>query len=213
MKNNSITLILGNFTWDAESKKMERVQKENHPKVGEDITITPKQFRLLQCLYQAHPEVLQRKDIVDFVWESKPTSPESLPQLINRTRIVLEDTEKDILVNVPGVGYSLNFELSDKENQTSINEQTIPNEFFPPSLGKKPGYKLLPKLALALFLGVTILNLWSTAKAYYYANQFKKVFQAVPYPHMNPLDDNRISIVIDDNECIYRKSTQILTCA
>ncbi|OLQ91020.1 hypothetical protein BIY22_18875 [Vibrio panuliri] len=192
---------------------MERIQKENHPKVGEDITITPKQLRLLQCLYKAHPEVLQRKDIVDFVWESKPTSPESLPQLINRTRIVLEDSNKDILVNEPGVGYSLNFKQSDNDNLTSINEQTIPNELFPPSREKRKEHTLLSKLVIPVCLGVTFWNLWSTAEAVYYANQFKKVFQAVPYPHMKPLDDNRIFIVIDDNECIYNKSTQILKCS
>lgn len=218
MNTNNTTLILGSFIWDTESKRLERDQKDFPPSDRKEITLTPKQFRLLQCLYKASPHVLQRKEIVDFVWESKPTSPESLPQLIHRTRIVLEDCDKSILVNEPGVGYSLNFVLrvddpvEESAPQPSLCEEEVVEK------GASTITKIKPldwsvKLILPILICFTAINLGSALEAFYYAYEFRGAFFAEPYPQMKPIDSDNIAIVIDKNECTYTKSAQLLKCS
>ncbi|ROV60297.1 helix-turn-helix domain-containing protein [Vibrio ponticus] len=208
---NKTTLIIGGFTWDVESRKLERIASEKTGHNSKEVSLTPKQFRLLQCLYHAHPSVLQRNEIVDFVWESKPTSPESLPQLINRTRIVLGDTNKDILVNEPGVGYSLNFELH-KEQQAAESRAAIESSAKPIGCIKAKPIDLKTMLIMPILFVLTLCNLGSAIEASYYKHQFISAFFAKPYPNAKQIDNNNISIVIDNNECNYTKNTQLLKC-
>ncbi|WP_194436060.1 winged helix-turn-helix domain-containing protein [Vibrio fluminensis] len=212
---NKTTLIIGGFTWDVESRKLERIQSDTTGYNSKEVTLTPKQFRLLHCLYHAHPSILQRSEIVDFVWESKPTSPESLPQLINRTRLALGDTNKDILVNEPGVGYTLNFSV--KEKQQEVNEQNDFENSAQPAPTPKECVEAKPanlkvKLVMPVLVVLTLFNLGSAVEAAYYKHQFVSAFFAQPYSNAKQIDNNNISIVIDNNECNYTKNTQLLTC-
>ncbi|WP_114764611.1 winged helix-turn-helix domain-containing protein [Vibrio rhodolitus] len=214
---NNTTLIIGGFTWDVRSRKLERINAgtlaDNDASDDKKLSLTPKQFRLLHCLFHAHPNVLQRQEIVDFVWESKPTSPESLPQLINRTRSALEDSNKNILVNQPGIGYSLNFTV--KKEPLAVNEQNdFENSAQPiPTDGveAKPA-DLKIKLVMPVLMLLTLFNFGSAVEAAYYKHQFISAFFAMPYPYAKQIDNNNISIVIDNNECNYTKNTQLLTC-
>lgn len=208
---NKTTLIIGGFTWDVESRKLERIQNDTTGYNSKEVTLTPKQFRLLHCLYHAHPSVLQRDEIVDFVWESKPTSPESLPQLINRTRIALGDTNKDILVNEPGVGYSLNFELLTKQ-QTAESKTAKERSEKPIGCIEAKPRDVKTMLIMPILVVLTLCNLGSAIEASYYKHQFMSAFFAKPYPNAKQIDNNNISIVIDNNECNYTKNTQLLKC-
>lgn len=206
-------ILVGEFRWDAKSRFLYRTNNDTNDLEKKPLTLTPKQHLLLLSLYNAHPKVLQRNEIINYVWESKPTSPESLPQLVNRTRIVLEDNNKDILVNEPGVGYSLNFTLLDEQREVE-DKVAFENSDKPKTINyveAKP-VELKLKLLVPVLIVLTMFNLSSAIEASYYSHQFMSAFFATPYPNVKQIDENNISLVIDNNECHYTKNTQLLRC-
>ncbi|BCN25764.1 winged helix-turn-helix domain-containing protein [Vibrio alfacsensis] len=206
-------ILVGKFHWDVKSRFLYRTNSDINDIDKNAVTLTPKQHRLLLSLYNASPNILQRHEIINFVWESKPTCPESLPQLINRTRLALEDNNKEILVNEPGVGYSLNFTLPEEEEEVE-DRTTFENSAQPKviiSVEAKP-VDLKAKLILPVLIVLTMCHLGSAIEASYYTHQFLGAFSATPYPHAKKIDAHNISIVIDNNECHYTKNTQLLKC-
>lgn len=206
-------ILVGEFRWDAKSRFLYRTNNDTNDLEKKPLTLTPKQHLLLLSLYNAHPKVLQRNEIINYVWESKPTSPESLPQLVNRTRVVLEDNNKNILVNEPGVGYSLNFTLLDEQQEVE-EKVAFENSVKPKTINyveTKP-VEPKPKLIVPALIVLTIFNLSSAIEASYYSHQFMSAFFATPYPNVKQIDENNISLVIDNNECHYTKNTQLLRC-
>ncbi|MGI9915850.1 winged helix-turn-helix domain-containing protein [Vibrio owensii] len=206
-------ILVGEFSWDAKSRFLYRTNNDTNDLEKKPLTLTPKQHLLLLSLYNAHPKVLQRNEIINYVWESKPTSPESLPQLVNRTRIVLEDNNKDILVNEPGVGYSLNFTLLDEQREVE-DKVAFENSDRPKTINyveAKP-VELKLKLLVPVLIVLTMFNLSSAIEASYYSHQFMSAFFSTPYPHVKQIDENNISLIIDNNECHYTKNTQLLRC-
>ncbi|MGI9945966.1 winged helix-turn-helix domain-containing protein [Vibrio hyugaensis] len=206
-------ILVGEFHWDAKSRFLYRTNNDTNDLEKTPLTLTPKQHLLLLSLYNAHPKVLRRHEIINYVWESKPTSPESLPQLVNRTRIVLEDNNKDILVNEPGVGYSLNFTLLDEQREVE-EKVAFENSAKPKTINyveAKP-VDLKLKLIVPVLIVLTMFNLSSAIEASYYSHQFMSAFFATPYPNVKQIDENNISLVIDNNECHYTKNTQLLRC-
>lgn len=208
-------ILVGEFHWDVKSRFLYKTNNDSNTLEKNTITLTPKQHRLLLSLYNAHPKILQRDEIVDFVWESKPTSPESLPQLINRTRIVLKDSNKSILVNEPGVGYSLNFTILNEQEVEGVEQQLIVEstlESKQTHFAELTSLNWKTKCGLPALICLTMLNVGSAIEAGYYSYQFKSAFFSKPYPYAKQMDDNNISIVIDNNECNYTKNTQLLKC-
>nr|WP_086938274.1 winged helix-turn-helix domain-containing protein [Thaumasiovibrio occultus] len=167
MNSAQSTIMLGDFKWCSGSRKLERKTLDSQ-KV-EAITLTPKQLRLLICLYEAYPDVASREHIVDYVWESKPISVESLPQLISRTRVALDDYAKRILVNEPGVGYSLAFTQLDAAEPSEFMQGPA-DEIVAPPIGTKqqPG-PLCYFLALVI-MTITAFNIFEASQAVYYAS-------------------------------------------
>ncbi|MCV3262814.1 winged helix-turn-helix domain-containing protein [Vibrio harveyi] len=108
MKNNN-RIVLGKFTWDRTTHYLLPSLLSGKTEELDALKLTNKQKALLNCLVDAYPNTISNKEIIQQVWGYEHISQESLPQLINRTRRTLEDNEKTILVNTPGVGYSLNF--------------------------------------------------------------------------------------------------------
>lgn len=217
MNDRPDTLTLGNFTWHVNSRRLERIHREESEQPLQDVTLTYKQFRLLKCLFDAYPNVLEREKIVDYVWESKPTSTESLPQLINRTRQTLEDIEKCILVNEPGVGYSLSFTLELEPVPDTQCEVTLKPRYDQNINGldeQKSGSKnILWRTIFLVAFALSVINVWHAAEAIYYHSDFKRVLQAKPYPHTTPLDGDKILVKIDGHECTYEKSKLLLKCS
>lgn len=206
-------ILVGEFQWDVKSRFLYRTNNDTNDLEKKPLTLTPKQHRLLLSLYNAHPKVLRRHEIINYVWESKPTSPESLPQLVNRTRIVLEDNNKDILVNEPGVGYSLNFTLQDEQQEVE-DKVAFENSEKPKAINyveAKP-VDLKLKLIVPVLIVLTMFNLGSAIEASYYSHQFMSAFFSTPYPNVKQIDENNVSLVIDNNECHYTKNTQLLRC-
>ncbi|MGI9915500.1 winged helix-turn-helix domain-containing protein [Vibrio owensii] len=211
MKSNN-RIVLGKFTWDRTTHYLLPSLLSGKTEEQDTVKLTNKQKALLNCLVDAHPNTISNKEIIQQVWGYEHISQESLPQLINRTRRTLEDNDKSILINVPGVGYSLNFAAAEQEKL--VSEALIePKQKTPPMSVIKTGQSEgLWCLLLAALLVLTAFNLYETAKALYYKHDFEQVLRAKAYPEMNRSKDGTITLTIDNHECIYHKDQLLLKC-
>ncbi|KLV02120.1 hypothetical protein ABT58_04345 [Photobacterium aphoticum] len=219
---NFSTVVLGRFSWDVNSRELYRLDK-NDEHYAKKCVLTPKQHQLLTCLIDAYPSTLKKEQIIEKVWGSKHISQESLPQLINRTRQSLEDGNKSILVNEPGIGYSLNFTpvVSDRTTKTAPcmpdndDTSTSTQPMMESQLSNAPSVSIRHPLWCALlgclFFGL-ILNLWKLTTAIYYQQDFLDVLNAKPYPEMTKGQDGIIHLTIDNHECTYYKTQLLLQC-
>lgn len=203
MSNNS-SLVLGNYLWDRTTHYLQPSPLNGKAEEQETVKLTNKQKALLNCLVDAYPNTISNKEIIQQVWGYEHISQESLPQLINRTRRTLEDNEKTILVNTPGVGYSLNFTFAPEEPITKPEECALKST-------SKQNAKLWNALFIVMLL-VTLFNLYETTKALYYKHDFEQVLRAKAYPEMNRSKDGTITLTIDNHECIYHKDELLLKC-
>ncbi|WP_281187605.1 winged helix-turn-helix domain-containing protein [Vibrio harveyi] len=203
MKNNN-RIVLGKFTWDRTTHYLLPSLLSGKTEEQDTIKLTNKQKALLNCLVDAYPNTISNKEIIQQVWGYEHISQESLPQLINRTRRTLEDNEKTILVNTPGVGYSLNFTFTPEEPITKPEECALKST-------SKQNAKLWNALFIVMLL-VTLFNLYETTKALYYKHDFEQVLRAKAYPEMNRSKDGTITLTIDNHECIYHKDELLLKC-
>ncbi|MFM2656859.1 winged helix-turn-helix domain-containing protein [Vibrio owensii] len=206
--NNNNSLVLGNYLWDRTTHYLQPSPLNGKAEEQEAVKLTNKQKALLNCLVDAHPNTISNKEIIQQVWGYEHISQESLPQLINRTRRTLEDNEKTILVNTPGVGYSLNFKFAQEE--PVLKPITKPEQCALKSTSKQNA-----KLWNALFivmLFVTLFNLYETTKALYFKHDFEQVLRAKVYPEIKRSDDGKTVVTINNNECIYHKDQLLLQC-
>lgn len=207
METTQTSIIIGTFAWEVDSRNLKPTLPDPNVKNAQLRLLTPKQFRLLRCLYDAHPRVIQKEQIIDYVWESRPTSTESLPQLINRTRQVIGDDDKKILVNEPGVGYHLNFTLSLGDDLDSTPLQLTESPVVPQS---KRSIVWLTILAIASVF--TLFNTWGAVEALYYKVTFHQMINSTPYPHIETRDDGKSVVTIDGYRCVYEKEKYFMHC-
>ena len=207
MKNNN-RIVLGKFTWDRTTHYLQPSPLNGKAEEQETVKLTNKQKALLNCLVDSHPSTISNKEIIQQVWGYEHISQESLPQLINRTRRTLEDNEKTILVNTPGVGYSLSFEFAPDEPVSQPMTKPEEHELKPVS---KQNAKLWNALFIVMLL-VTLFNLYETTKALYYKHDFEQVRKAKAYPEMKRSDDGKTIVTINSHECIYHKDQLLLQC-
>ncbi|MHA2858737.1 winged helix-turn-helix domain-containing protein [Vibrio harveyi] len=203
MKNNN-RIVLGKFTWDRTTHYLLPSLLSGKTEELDALKLTNKQKALLNCLVDAYPNTISNKEIIQQVWGYEHISQESLPQLINRTRRTLEDNEKTILVNTPGVGYSLNFTFAPEEPITKPEECALKST-------SKQNAKLWNALFIVMLL-VTLFNLYETTKALYYKHDFEQVLKAKAYPEIKRSDDGKTIVTINNHECIYHKDQLLLQC-
>ncbi|MGF1688552.1 helix-turn-helix domain-containing protein [Photobacterium japonica] len=209
-------LIVGAFSWNVDTRNLQRITDTASSDQKQSVMLTPKQYQLLRCLVDAFPQTLQKEHIIEKVWGTKHISAESLPQLINRTRQVLEDNEKQILVNVPGVGYSLQFKVTpvtDKKTDDIENLKKVQKVQINQPLNKRK--ILIERLSILFIVFLTALSIWNM-KEFILAVHYKQVMQEIqhakPYPDRQPIDETKISITIDNHKCIYDNAKFLLKC-
>ncbi|WP_322802837.1 winged helix-turn-helix domain-containing protein [Vibrio alfacsensis] len=200
-------LVLGNFTWDRTTHYLKPLVPNDHSE--DPKTLTNKQKALLSCLVDAHPNTISNTEIIKKVWGNEHISQESLPQLINRTRRVLEDSQKNILVNKPGIGYSLNFEFAPK-TLADNNVESLPPQ--PQSQAVKKSHSNRWRAVTLVLTLVTVFNVWHTAQALYYKMDFERVLHASPYSEIKKDENGNVIVTIDNHECIYHKDQLLLQC-
>ncbi|WP_083628787.1 winged helix-turn-helix domain-containing protein [Vibrio panuliri] len=210
---NSSYFHLGDFYWRKESQTL--FHKTNTDSTFQGVSsLTKKQYDLLCCLIDAHPAVVDKETIVENVWETKHISSESLPQLINRTRQVLGDHDKNILVNEPGKGYRLNFttleteNINDESKEMSIDEheEKLVSKIDAPLVNKP--WIMLITLSLVV---VVIFQCCSLYSVLYHKLIFNSIVTSTPYPYITEKNDQTI-VTIDNHECIYYQDQQLLSC-
>ncbi|WP_199460236.1 winged helix-turn-helix domain-containing protein [Vibrio owensii] len=211
MKNNN-RIVLGKFTWDRTTHYLLPSLLSGKTEEQDTVKLTNKQKALLNCLVDAHPNTISNKEIIQQVWGYEHISQESLPQLINRTRRTLEDNDKSILINVPGVGYSLNFAAAEQEKLVSEALIEPKQETLPMSVIETGQSQGLWCLLLAALLVLTVFNFYETAKALYYKHDFEQVLRAKAYPEIKRSDDGKTIVTINNHECIYHKDQLLLQC-
>ncbi|WP_161987118.1 winged helix-turn-helix domain-containing protein [Vibrio ponticus] len=171
------------------------------------VVLTPKQYQLLKCLYDAYPNVLKKEQIVEEVWCNTFTSSESLPQLIIRTRQAIGDSTKQILVNQPGIGYSLNFKLPvDDKVDSELSERQSAK-----ITNSKQTFGLWQFLLVLMCLG-TAYHAVEVGKSFYSASVFKQVHQANPYPNVLSAAGGKVDVLIGKTKCVYEKKKLVLRC-
>lgn len=93
-------------------------------------TLSEKQATLLKLFVRNYPANTTRQEIMAELWPNGFISPESVNQIINKTRKAIRDIHKDKIVNDPGKGYRLGAleflalaESADSSHET--NEPTL----------------------------------------------------------------------------------------
>ncbi|MCL2915832.1 winged helix-turn-helix domain-containing protein [Shewanella corallii] len=197
--------VLGKFYWNLNSGELFTDSKENPFGRKDGIKLTCKQQKLLEALFNSYPEVLCKDDLVEKIWGGRIMSPESLPQLINRTRSVLQDSDKSIIFNQPGEGYLLRFEEVSLE-PVNTKEQNAHVSFRLPKTKLKWG-------AVCFLLALTIVNAKMLAAALNNRADFVGVTNSIPYPHVDKDSEGRVkSVAIGETTCEYEKALRKLRC-
>ncbi|KII75647.1 winged helix-turn-helix domain-containing protein [Vibrio renipiscarius] len=218
-------IIIGQYRWDKLSKYLYPNTDGGDDSANNGKSLTNKQQALLQCLYDAAPNTLTREELTLSIWQSEHISQESLPQLINRTRRTLEDNDKSIIINTPGIGYSLNciteHPQADLTQADSIQVIENTDDAQPINVVRSTAQK--PRLFLekkkirfaivALIIGLSVFNAWNLCSAYLDKQAFIKTRFATPCTNIEKTNDsNKLKVTIDNIECIYEKNNEIIYC-
>ncbi|WP_051202126.1 winged helix-turn-helix domain-containing protein [Ferrimonas senticii] len=197
--------LLGGVYWDPITGILYSSFNRSFPNGIEVGKLTNKQQVLLKCLLSACPNPIRNELLASEVWQGRKMSPESLPQLINRTRCALADDDKSIIVNHPGEGYTLSFEEVDvKALIDSAPDEKIKFEL---------SVSLLKQLLILALLVLTLANLYRLYHAYSSKKAYQEVLQAVPYPYIERGNKGEVkSLMVGDVVCDYDKEQAALTC-
>lgn len=216
---------LGNFYWRKDSQTL--LQKSDVDDTFQGVSsLTKKQYDLLYCLVDAHPAVVDKDTIVAYVWKTKHISSESLPQLINRTRQVLGDHNKSILVNEPGIGYRLNFSTIEEANapiehashepieKESVDEEKNVEDEAEAMVSRSGVPKLTKPWVMLITISLVVIMMFQLQLLYssvHHKQIFDSIVTSVPYPYITK-KDNQTIVTIDSHECIYHQDQQLLSC-
>ncbi|CZF78589.1 invasion protein regulator [Grimontia celer] len=215
--NESERIILGRFRWDRKTQYLYSQDQDGNDVIDEAKRLTNKQQALIECLYNAAPKKVTRDDITRYVWGSEHISQESLPQLINRTRQVLEDSDKTLISNVPGMGYSLaceTFAVQAEETHQQMRELAGVIDETPAVEDQTTNNTAWVRLAIVAVLAViSAINIKHFVEAYQFKKGFIETRLAVPYPHIEKTEDeNKLIVTVEGKKCIYEKDVEIINC-
>ncbi|PML77160.1 winged helix-turn-helix domain-containing protein [Enterovibrio norvegicus] len=229
-QHNSI--ILGGFRWerathalipyDPDSKQLE--------KTTEVQRLTQKQQDLICCLVDAYPNAVSKNDIIMSVWGNEFISSESLPQLINRTRKIIGDKEKSIIVNIPTVGYAIEGMVVLEEEglpkeETLDNASTAPSQQPAPTAGgiaqqqaATPSWLQhnavkLRTTVIGVLLFLTALNAFNLYVAHQAKVNFVKARLSVPYKGLEDTEKTHVKkFTINGLTCLFKRKSHELNC-
>ena len=215
MLSQTATLFIGNYRWDPATQSLYPQSTASQDIHGEVKRLTNKQQALILCLFEAYPSPLSKQDIILSVWGNEHLSAESLPQLISRTRQALEDTQKSLIVNHPGQGYSLNVQMKERASShaEANNAESAPYHAPPRTSDKANASFTLGRVILTLLIAATAWNLWNLSEAYHYKTVYENILFHTPYPLLETTDNpDVLKVTIDNNACLYEKTTKTLDC-
>lgn len=132
MKEKNVNLLIGDWVLNTETGEIFNVFDEDRKK-----HLTSKPLLFVKTLIDGNGDVVTKTQIIDEVWGGY-TSPENVTQVVNKLRVIFEDTNKEIFRNHPAKGYSLSFceylpssntiDNEDKTNHSSGSDSVIDKE-------------------------------------------------------------------------------------
>ncbi|MFY8297471.1 winged helix-turn-helix domain-containing protein [Pseudoalteromonas sp. SS15] len=89
-----------------------------------EVTLPELSYRLLVCLVERAPNVVSHDILLDFVWQGKVVSEDTIKKRVSRLREVLAvGKEQDLIIAERGLGYRLNLSVKTIEQTVSLQEQ------------------------------------------------------------------------------------------
>ncbi|USH01192.1 winged helix-turn-helix domain-containing protein [Grimontia kaedaensis] len=215
--NEPERINLGRFRWDQKTQYLYPQDQNGNDIIDEAKRLTNKQQALIECLYKAAPEKVTSDEIMLYVWGSEHISNENLPELINCTREVLEDSDNTLIGNVPGVGYSLDCEtLTGQEEKIHQEMRELAEVLDETTTAEGQAFNGIAwaRLGIVAVLAViSVINIKHFVEAYQLKKRFIETRLAVPYPHIEKTEDeNKLIVTVEGKECIYEKDVEIITC-
>ncbi|MBE1274314.1 winged helix-turn-helix domain-containing protein [Enterovibrio baiacu] len=233
------SLILGKFRWERNTHALVPLSDSaNSDGTSSGIKrLTRKQQDLLCCLTDAYPNAASKQDIVMNVWGNEFISAESLPQLINRTRAALNDKNKSIIVNIPGVGYALTASkaenlrsISSSETAEAIEVEKTEEDVNTPAVEVQESHEPLAETtspawwlenahklrltAITALLCFTVINILSFYQAYtlkhdYITTRFSVQFSGIE----DTANESKKKVTINNLVCFYERESHELDCS
>ncbi|MUJ20920.1 winged helix-turn-helix domain-containing protein [Aliivibrio fischeri] len=139
MKKN---IIIGSYLVNLKTGALTNIKNKNQEKK----TLTKKLLEFLIVLYEGEGKPVNKQDIIKKVWAGH-TSPENITQTVNKLRLILNDNNKNLIVNYQSIGYGLNY----KEQRGLIKSN---NKF-----NKKMRCKIISSIAILSLVILMIFNL------------------------------------------------------
>lgn len=205
---NDVYLIDESFVLNPDSQKIIKNIDENGRDFG-DIPITHKQYQLLCLLINEYPSFCSKQKISETLWPGYTISPESIPQLIIKTRASLKDSNKTIIINTSGKGYKLN-------KVSSYNQMTTTK--CSPILTKKTRFNVIrtADLVLNAFVILSTLFLFVKSINFLYIYKLKETINNSEYKGLIKKSDDDINDLIIFNDlnkvCSINKITKDTSC-
>lgn len=103
MKEQNVNLLIGEWVLNTQTGEVFNVFDEYRKK-----HLTSKPLLFVKTLVEGKGAIVTKTEIIDNVWGGY-TSPENVTQVVNKLRVIFEDTNKEIFKNHPAKGYSLSF--------------------------------------------------------------------------------------------------------
>lgn len=150
MENNDI-VRLGQTCWVLSENKIYPLERDGSINTLREVKLTQKQWELLHCLYNPSKEPVSKEKIINTIWPSQAISPESLPQIINKTRKSIYDSEKNVIQHLRNVGYILNHSAYLNTNSIPVETELIDEKDKLEQNIKKSNSLLKEKTKLAIY--------------------------------------------------------------
>ncbi|WP_277986737.1 winged helix-turn-helix domain-containing protein [Aliivibrio finisterrensis] len=99
---------LNEIYWNPKTKKLYNSLEDARNDLNEYGSTTPLVSDILNLLIKEYPLVCNNEYIKNELWGTQWISNESIPQLIKRTRVAIQDSEREVIENVKGTGYKIN---------------------------------------------------------------------------------------------------------
>ncbi|EOV3349330.1 transcriptional regulator [Vibrio cholerae] len=192
---------------------------------------TPKQVELISLLIERFPEYTSRYEIQESLWRGGNISVESITQLVNRTRNLLSDKDKKILINNHGLGYKFSNVVkieSLQELDSYILDDTVNTVRNEVSQSSNPlnwdiaevlhylynnNARFLKFSALWLSFFILVFQLVNVCYNSYLSWAFDEQIRNLPIETKYvTVDDDKTVVKLGDAECYNEKGTNLFIC-
>ncbi|MFP5245289.1 MAG: winged helix-turn-helix domain-containing protein, partial [Thermoanaerobaculia bacterium] len=116
---------------------------------GEPVRLTPRAFRLLQCLIEQRPKAVSKRDLLEHVWSGTIVEEANLKTLVNEIRHALEERggRPEVIRTVFGFGYAFAATVEEEEKTAPLEPAIVSVQWGERSILLPPGTYLIGRRA------------------------------------------------------------------